>query len=727
MRNARIKDIDAILALGISNKVITNNAHAPTKIRNELKNYSVLEDNMKNIIGYSKISTNSSGVTIDAICIKPSLVGRGFEHEIVAPLKRKYNYIKYNGRYAKRLGFKGGEFIHKITRSVAVNKDKLKTRKESLDGVEYLVAPVVMVKEQVLNGELLPAEEIEKSAPGWNGRPVVVYHPEDEDGNEVIANDPKVVPKYEVGKVYNVEYDSKSTKLKGELWIDISKAKRKNSDMKEALKMIQNSEELEVSTGYIVNDRLNKKGTFDGVEYNGIQRDILPDHLALLPQEIGACSWEDGAGVRNNSNKFVSWIKRLVSNLSNKNSIQQQVMNALKEEYDDFDWITDLVHDDELNKDFAIFNTRGHWEKDEMIVPQKMYAIEYSFDDDGSVVLGNTLQEVEPVQQYIPKTVQKEEETLNKKEMIVRDVIANSKGKFGRKDKSTLLNCSESALLSMLPADKRKAFATNTKTKKVTTNNLTTNFFKGRTFKTNEGEEVLVEELITMTPEEVATTVEATDEAELEVVAEILQEVIGAAEIVESIGDELETNEEFSQTIEEVIGSAEEVLAVVEEAIGEGEEEEEEPATNIDTSDILDPEEDQEAETVSALKTASKKTRRNAKAKEKKTMSINDYINSIPDAEAREFIKNGVAEAKAHRAKLLSELSNHKSCSFSEKELKGMETNQLEKIYSMLSGSTSNKPATNSSFAARGIQTNREKENLGYVPLTTNIFKKEDK
>ena len=357
-----------------------------------------------------------------------------------------------------------------------------------------------------------------------------------------------------------------------------------------------------------------------------------------------------------------------------------------------------------------------------------MYAIEYTFGENGEVVLGDTLQEVEPVQQYINKTVQKEEETLNKKEMIVRDVIANSKGKFGRKDKSTLLNCSESALLSMLPADKRKAFATNTKTKKVTTNSFTTNFFKGRTFKTNEGEEVLVEELITMTPEEVATTVEATDEAELEVVAEILQEVIGAAEIVESIGDELETNEEFSQTIEEVIGSAEEVLAVVEEAIGEGgEEEEEEPATNIDTSDILDPEEDQEAETVSALKTASKKTRRNAKAKEKKTMSINDYINSIPDAEAREFIKNGVAEAKAHRAKLLSELSNHKSCSFSEKELKGMETNQLEKIYGMLSGSTSNRPATNSSFAARGIQTNREKENLGYVPLTTNIFKKEDK
>jgi len=706
VRNARKEDVGAIFALGLQNN--KNLSSSDLLIRKHLSKYKVLESNLGRVIGYSKLKTNSAAAVIDEVCIKSNLRGRGLENELI------------------RKSRAGGEFIHK---AIETNKEKLKIRKEELDGVEYLVAPVVMVKEQVLNGELLPAEEIEKSAPGWNGRPVVVYHPEDKDGNEVIANDPKVIPKYEVGKVFNVEYDAKTTKLKGELWIDVSKAKRKNRDTKEALRMIQSSDQLEVSTGYIVNDRLSKKGTFDGVDYDGIQRDILPDHLALLPDEIGACSWDDGAGVRNNSNKFTSWLKRLVNNLSNKNSINTQVMNALKEEYDDFDWVNDLVHDDELNKDFAIFSTRSIWDKGKEITPSKLYAIEYEFDEDGEVVLGNTLQEVEPVQQYITKT-SKEENALNKKEMLVRDVIANSKGKFGRKDKSTLLSCPDNALIAMLPKNKQKAFIVNKKSKSEG-NSLVSNFFKGKKFKTNEGEEVMVEELISMTPDEVEATIEGAPDAELEAVAGALEDVIAAAEIIESLGDELETNEEFATTIEEVIEAAEEVLEVVEAELSGTDEDD--LAENVDTSDIFDPEENPEEDTVSALETASKKirankkSRRNAKAKAgKKTMSINDYINSIPDAEAREFIKNGVAEAKAHRAKLLTALSAHKSCSFTEKELKGMETNQLEKIYGMLSG-TKDRPATNSSFAVRGLQINKEKEDLGYVPLTANIFKKEDK
>lgn len=47
-----------------------------------------------------------------------------------------------------------------------VNKEKLKTRRETIDGVKYLVAPAVMVAEAVLNGELLPAEEIQRSCEG---------------------------------------------------------------------------------------------------------------------------------------------------------------------------------------------------------------------------------------------------------------------------------------------------------------------------------------------------------------------------------------------------------------------------------------------------------------------------------------------------------------------------------------------------------------------------------
>lgn len=734
VRTQKPDDNDKIKAISIC-----NNSHSKVNA-----NTIVIEDTSKNkILGYSKYSNNGSVIKVHEMCLAPGVLNPRyptllFNHiRKIEPETRSY---EYSGKYAKQLEFKGGEYkLRMSTRNLKIN-EKLKTRKEKLDGVEYLVAPVVMVKEQVLNGEFLPAEEIEKSAVGWNGRPVVVYHPKDEGGRDTIANDPEVIPKYEVGRVYNAEYEPKTTKLKAEVWIDISRAKRKNKDTKMALSMIENSEHLEVSTGYVVNDRVEEEGTFDGIEFNAIQKDILPDHLALLPEEIGACSWDDGAGVRNNTSKVKSFLKRLVSNLTTKGSIQQQVMNALREEYDDFDWVSDLVHDDESGEDFAIFNTRAVFENDKVIEQGKMYAISYSFNDLGEVVLGDSLNEVEPVQQYKEKN--KEGKALNKKETLVRDVIANSKGKLGRKDKTTLLNCNTAALIAMLPVEKRKAYKVNSKSSK-TNSSFVTNAFKGRTFKTNEGEEMLVEELIAMEPTEVVETVEAiTDVAELEAVAQVLEEVIQVAEVVEAVGTDLEANEEFTTMVEEVIASAEEVLAVVDEAIstmgGTDDSGNEEPAANVDVSDVFEPEEDLEEQLVSALETASsrrKRMRSNARGKETKqvakkapakTMSINDYINSIPDQEAREFIKNGIAESKKHRSDLLATLTGNKNCAFSEKELKAMETNQLEKIANMIGSVSKHGHARNTStdYSIRGLQVN-EKENKGYVPMTKNIFKKD--
>ena len=52
---------------------------------------------------------------------------------------------------------------------------------------------------------------------------------------------------------------------------------------------------LEVSTGYW-HDGRQHAGSFDGEPYKEVQRSLLPDHLAILPNERGACSVEDGCG-----------------------------------------------------------------------------------------------------------------------------------------------------------------------------------------------------------------------------------------------------------------------------------------------------------------------------------------------------------------------------------------------------------------------------------------------
>ena len=54
-------------------------------------------------------------------------------------------------------------------------------RKDTLEGREHLVVPMVMMVEGVLDGSngplFYPAEEMAKLPQGWNEKPVVVQHP----------------------------------------------------------------------------------------------------------------------------------------------------------------------------------------------------------------------------------------------------------------------------------------------------------------------------------------------------------------------------------------------------------------------------------------------------------------------------------------------------------------------------------------------------------------------
>ena len=59
---------------------------------------------------------------------------------------------------------------------------------------------------------------------------------------------------------------------------------------------ILNNEIIEVSTGLFV-DQKPRPGTFNGKSYDAVATNHRPDHLAILPDEEGACSVRDGAGL----------------------------------------------------------------------------------------------------------------------------------------------------------------------------------------------------------------------------------------------------------------------------------------------------------------------------------------------------------------------------------------------------------------------------------------------
>jgi hypothetical protein len=160
----------------------------------------------------------------------------------------------------------------------------------------YLIVPVVMAKNGiVMNGSLTDIAEFIPEA--WNGVPVTVDHPND-GGNFATANSPKTLSDWHVGRIFNAKVEDDA--LKAEAWINI---KRADKVMPGLVDSLRGGELIDVSTGYFCNDVPEKGVAANGVEYEVISRNIMPDHLALLPGDEGACSWADGCGVRANRRK----------------------------------------------------------------------------------------------------------------------------------------------------------------------------------------------------------------------------------------------------------------------------------------------------------------------------------------------------------------------------------------------------------------------------------------
>jgi hypothetical protein len=182
-------------------------------------------------------------------------------------------------------------------------------RRETHDGREHLVVPVVMIVDGVMNGALVTAEEYAKFIDTWNGRPVSVLHPE-KNGTPVSAAQPDIIEKNTIGVLFNTQHVD--GKLRSEAWIDLEKAERTGNT--ELVSALESGDVVEVSTGYF-SDSETVDGVFNGERYREIHRNIRPDHLALLPGDIGACSVADGCGTRVNR-RFAVNVKQALDTLA---------------------------------------------------------------------------------------------------------------------------------------------------------------------------------------------------------------------------------------------------------------------------------------------------------------------------------------------------------------------------------------------------------------------------
>lgn len=175
---------------------------------------------------------------------------------------------------------------------IIFNKQLLKgnARREMLNGQEHLVVPAIAMREGVMNGMLYTKEKIKANAQTWNGVPIPVGHPQI-NGEHVSANSPDIEASFNIGKVYNSRYED--GELKVEFWINLAKAEELGHN--NLIATLESGDTIDVSTG-LFSTQKEEAGIFNNSSYEFVAQDIRPDHIAILPDEKGACSVADGCG-----------------------------------------------------------------------------------------------------------------------------------------------------------------------------------------------------------------------------------------------------------------------------------------------------------------------------------------------------------------------------------------------------------------------------------------------
>lgn len=165
------------------------------------------------------------------------------------------------------------------------------TRK-TLNGRHFLVAEITLIKEGVLDGNQGPIfyPSAIFNAGAWNGIPIIRNHPE--SGS---ARNPEVYAKQHIGTIFNAR--TNGDRLQADGWFDAELTQRVDYRIFDRL---SRDTAIEVSTGVdLTLEKLDEESIHNGVTYNRVVTELQPDHLAVLLDNTGACSVDDGCGIHN--------------------------------------------------------------------------------------------------------------------------------------------------------------------------------------------------------------------------------------------------------------------------------------------------------------------------------------------------------------------------------------------------------------------------------------------
>ena len=350
---------------------------------------------------------------------------------------------------------------NKIFNVLSTQQELYTIEEQVVNDKSYMVVPVVMMVEGVHSGSggaiFYPERALATNVSEWNEVPLFVRHPKNSSGEYVSAEG---LDSLHVGFVKNTVFVD--GKLKAQAWIDSAQL----ADLSpETLEILTSGSPLDVSTGMFM-QLLTVQGVWNNEPYYAIATGFLPDHLALLPDEEGACNWNDGCGVRVNSKSSTQKSKSnemtdvdALKALNKDGFSVAPVVNELS-----FDAITSFIYDhvnaldndmrvayvESIYENFFVYRVRSR--DSHRNNTTTMYRQTYTVNDQDQVVLEGDPAEVRKIVSYETLQQQMQRTKFNRnsknKDMDVKEKVDQliSNGRFSDCDRTWLSTLSVEAL-----------------------------------------------------------------------------------------------------------------------------------------------------------------------------------------------------------------------------------------------------------------------------------------
>ena len=340
------------------------------------------------------------------------------------------------------------------------------------EGRDYMQFPVVMLVEGVHHGAIgdpvfYPASTIGRNVADWNRVPVPVSHPQDDNGQYILCNNADVAADWSVGFIDNARFDG--SKLKANVWVDVERAENKHPGIMQAIE-----KDMEVSTGLLAVED-GEPGTWNNEDYASTIIEMIPDHLALLPNQVGACSRNDGCGIRANKNKDDGMKVNII--IDGNDIIKPMNVKILKDKIKGYasHIANEISHEGIANQIYShvdsldVRDNEGQYEKINFVLAiyddyfvyaestegnKTLYKQNYEINEEEKLVLIDEKTEVREERKFVPVTNEQNEmeDTMSKTnekpccEKKVAELIANEASAFTDADKEFLEGLTEEQL-----------------------------------------------------------------------------------------------------------------------------------------------------------------------------------------------------------------------------------------------------------------------------------------